>query len=85
MEKITGVQELNISAWRRQAFGDMTAAFRFSDEKSTPPKLPDMFDELAAAQRAAATLPPTELPGSSQTLPTQEKGARKRVPRSKDV
>ncbi|HEY1790096.1 MAG TPA: alkaline phosphatase family protein [Verrucomicrobiae bacterium] len=80
VEKITGVKEPNITPWRREAFGDMTSAFRF-DEKSAPPKLPDMSEQLAAAQREAAILPPPVLPGSSQTPPTQEKGGRKRVPR----
>jgi phospholipase C len=80
VEKVTGVKEPNITPWRREAFGDMTSAFRF-DEKSAPPKLPDMSEQLAAAQREAAILPPPVLPGSSQTPPTQEKGGRKRVPR----
>jgi phospholipase C len=81
VEKITGVIEPNISAWRRQAFGDMTAAFRF-DDKSAPPKLPNMYAQLAADQQLAATLPPSILPSAPQTPPMQEKGTRKRVPRS---
>lgn len=82
VEKITGVNETNISAWRRQTFGDMTAAFRFSDEKAAPPKLPDTVKQLELASREAATLPSPQLPASGQTLPIQEKGARKRVPQA---
>lgn len=79
VEKITGVTEPNISAWRRQTFGDMTAAFRF-DEKSAPPKLPGTADALAQADHGVATLPAPVLPGGDQSVPTQEKGRRKRVP-----
>lgn len=80
VEKITGVTETNISAWRRQTFGDMTAAFRFNDAPSVPPKLPGTVEALAEANREAATLPPPVLPGADQNVPTQEKGRRKRVP-----
>ncbi len=81
VEKVTGVKEPNITPWRRETFGDMTAAFRFADEKSAPPKLPNLSEQLAAAQRDAATLPAPELPSLPQTLPVQEKGPRKRVPK----
>jgi phospholipase C len=80
VEKITGVTEPNITAWRRQAFGDLTAAFRFSAEKSAPPKLPDAAEALAEVNRNVATLPAPILPGNDQRVPTQEKGPRKRVP-----
>ncbi|WP_055639145.1 alkaline phosphatase family protein, partial [Streptomyces griseoruber] len=30
LERVTGVEEPQISAWRRTAFGDLTSAFRFS-------------------------------------------------------
>jgi phospholipase C len=81
VEKVTGVKEPNITPWRREAVGDMTSVFRF-DDKSAPPKLPDMSEELAAAQRDAATLPPPVIPSTDQTLPVQEKGSRKRVPKA---
>jgi phospholipase C len=54
LEKFTGVQEPNISAWRRQAFGDMTSAFRFDQDKSQqPPSLPDANSALTQAQYGA--------------------------------
>jgi phospholipase C len=80
VEKITGVTEPNISAWRRQVFGDMTAVFRFADEKSSPPKLPKTVEARELATREAATLPSPVLPGADQSVPAQEKGRRKRVP-----
>jgi phospholipase C len=80
VEKVTGVIEPNITDWRRKTFGDMTAAFRFSQDKAAPPKLPDALKQLALAQREASSLPAPKLPSTPQTPPTQEKGRRKRVP-----
>jgi phospholipase C len=80
LEKITGVREPNISKWRRQTFGDLTAAFRFSDKKANPPKLPDTKEQLAFAVHGAKKFPRPVLPTKKQTLPVQEKGRRKRVP-----
>jgi phospholipase C len=81
-EKITGVMEPNISPWRRETFGDLTAAFRFSDDKAEPPKLPDTAEQLKKANREAATLPAPQFPEVAQTVPTQETGKRKRVPKA---
>jgi len=80
VEKITGVAEPNITPWRRKTFGDLTAAFRFLDEKAVPPKLPDTVKQLQLATQEAATLPQPKFPSSSQMPPTQEKGSRRRVP-----
>ena len=81
LEKFTGVQEPNISDWRRQTFGDLTAAFRFDAEKANPPQLPDTGTALNLATYEAYHLPKPTLPGAKQTPPKQEKGSRKRVPR----
>jgi phospholipase C len=82
LEKFTGVAEPNITDWRRQTFGDLTSAFRFNDKKAQhPPNLPDAAGALARAKLEVTTLPKPTLPGANQTLPTQEKGERKRVPR----
>ncbi|HSY09804.1 MAG TPA: alkaline phosphatase family protein, partial [Candidatus Dormibacteraeota bacterium] len=80
LEKFTGVREENISAWRRQTFGDLTSAFRFDDEKAGQPTLLDTNGILEAARYEALNLPDPILPGTNQTMPTQEKGERKRVP-----
>jgi phospholipase C len=79
-EKVTGVTEPNISAWRRQTFGDMTAAFRFKGDKAAFPKLANnTVKQLALAESEALKLPPAQVP-VNQTFPVQEKGTRKRVP-----
>jgi phospholipase C len=80
LEKFTGVHEDNISKWRRQTFGDLTAAFRFDDLTTEPPVLPDTSGTLARARYEAVNLPKPTLPGSDQSPPAQEKGQRKRVP-----
>jgi len=67
LEKFTGVREPNISAWRRQTFGDLTSAFRFNHARTSPPMLPDTTGELHLA------------PDSVQHQPRQEKGIRKRI------
>jgi phospholipase C len=77
LEKFTGVREPNISDWRRQAFGDMTAAFHFGGAVSKPPVLPDTEGLLTRANYEVQHLPQPVLPGSSQTPPVQEKGTRK--------
>jgi len=80
VEKITGVAEPNITPWRRTTFGDLTAPFRFLDEKAAPPKLPDTVKQLQLASQEAATLPQPKFPSSRQMPPTQEKGSRRHVP-----
>lgn len=78
-EQVTGVREPNISAWRRQAFGDMTAAFRFGQSTAKFPPLPGTQAMLDRALYAAANLPNPPVPGAEQQLPVQEKGTRKRI------
>jgi phospholipase C len=81
LEKFTGVKEPNITDWRRQTFGDLTAAFRFDEAKASPPRLPDAAGLLSRARSEVAQLPTPVLPSTEQTLPVQETGERKRVPR----
>ena len=80
LERFTGVREPNISAWRRETFGDLTSAFRFEDVAAKPPVLPDTSGQLSLALDEAASLPSPIVPLTNQSLPTQEKGNRKRVP-----
>jgi phospholipase C len=82
LERITGVAEPNITAWRRQTFGDLTSAFRFNDAAAPPAPLPDTSGLLTRAGYEARTLPVPDLPGKDapQQPPTQERGRRKRVP-----
>jgi phospholipase C len=79
LEKFTGVEEPNLSNWRRKTFGDMTSVFRFDDAPSEPPVLPDTTGPLVRARYEADYLPRPEAP-SEQMMPTQEHGDRKRIP-----
>ncbi|MFI9568674.1 alkaline phosphatase family protein [Streptomyces rishiriensis] len=77
LERLTGVEEPNISAWRRGAFGDLTSAFRFDSAQPLAPALPDdTAQQLLEAQEEVATLPRPALPGAEQTFPSQEPGRR---------
>ena len=80
LEKFTGVKEQNISNWRRKTFGDLTSVFRFGNPKVTAPNLPDAHANLASVHEKLTTLPQLKLPGAEQVAPTQEKGARNRIP-----
>jgi phospholipase C len=78
LERITGVQEPNISQWRRNAVGDLTSAFRFNDADHTPPVLPDTNGRYNRAQYEIAQLPKPTVP-TKQSMPQQEPGHRKRA------
>jgi phospholipase C len=82
LEKFTGVREPNVTAWRRQTFGDLTSAFRFHSPNVTIPKLPDAKSELAQVEENSSKLPLPQAPLSKQTEPTQERGIRKRTYRT---
>ena len=85
LERVTGVVEPNISAWRRRTFGDLTSVFRFGDEpapaprtlRPAPPSIP--LSVNAWATLPASHLPPPRLPGPDQLPPTQEPGTRPHV------
>jgi phospholipase C len=78
LERLTGVPEPNISAWRRQTFGDLTSAFRFGTSVR-PPTLPDTHGSLLLSDYEVSQLPAPTLPGASQTVPHQEPGRRPRT------
>jgi phospholipase C len=77
LERFTGVREPNITDWRRKAFGDLTAAFRFDQVPGKPPGVPDTSMMLHLARYSAANLPAPPIPGAEQQLPVQEKPKRK--------
>jgi phospholipase C len=79
LEAFTGVREPNMTDWRRQTFGDLTAALRLTDARSLPPLLPDTAGHLTLAKYAATHLPKPVFPGAEQQAPSQEKGTRNRV------
>ncbi len=76
LEKFTGVQEPNISAWRRSVCGDLLATL---DLDASPgafaATLPDAALLMAAAKTACATLPPAA-PNGETGLPAVEPGTR---------
>jgi phospholipase C len=74
LERFTGVQESNISDWRRRTFGDFTSAFRFGSTNLRFPKLPDTAALLAEAEQEVADNPAPTLPGAVQSPPRQERG-----------
>ncbi len=78
LEQVTGVQEPNISDWRRAVCGDLTSCFDFSVFHPAVPSLPDI-DALVALADAQESLPPVPSPGKTvtQAPPTQEPGERK--------
>ena len=67
LETWTGVQETNISAWRRQVCGDLTSAFDFVNPDPTFPSLPP----VTGVTCNAGIYPPVPSP---QTVPLQEAG-----------
>jgi len=75
IETWTGVREPNISAWRRQVCGDLTAAFDFSRVMTAVAALPDTAKLMAEAVRQCATLPAPTAP-ATQSMPVQEPGTR---------
>ncbi|PRC94096.1 phosphocholine-specific phospholipase C [Solimicrobium silvestre] len=75
LETWTGVQEPNISAWRRLICGDLTSTLNFN---STTVSVPSMPNTAALAQQAAtqcSTLPAPTAP-LNQITPLQEFGTR---------
>jgi phospholipase C len=80
LEWFTGVQEPNISAWRRQTFGNLTSALRLDQPPSTQPaQFPDVDQEVIRAN-ATDLLPPPVIPASPQTQPMQTPGTKPQVP-----
>ncbi|MEU3420609.1 alkaline phosphatase family protein [Streptomyces murinus] len=80
LERFTGVEEPNVTDWRRATFGDLTSAFRFSRSSTRAPRLPDdTAEQLEKAKEEVATLPAPRLPDGNQTFPHQERGHRPQV------
>jgi len=80
LEEFTGVRESNISDWRRNTFGSLSAALRMRDSYAPPPVLPDTSGPLRLARYESSMLPKPVLPGAEQELPNQEKPAKAAAP-----
>jgi len=76
VEQRFGVQETNISAWRRAVCGDMTSAFNFADPNDSAffASLPATLERATAAR----ALPDHTIPATPAvtTLPVQSEGVR---------
>jgi len=75
LETWTGVQEPNISAWRRLICGDLTSTLNFSSTTVTVPNMPDTASLVLQANNQCANLSAPVAP-INQTAPTQETGVR---------
>ncbi|OVE48612.1 phosphocholine-specific phospholipase C [Chromobacterium violaceum] len=74
LETWTGVQEPNISAWRRQICGDLSSSLDFSSRNASVPAFPDTAALLTQAQQSKGWPAPTApLPGQ---MPAPEGGRR---------
>jgi len=75
-----GVEIPNLSRWRRETCGDLTAAFGFGEPVDfSVPALPETAMALARAEANAKLLPRPEGP-IRQVMPVQEPGIRPRRP-----
>ena len=75
LEMWTGVQEPNISAWRRQVCGDLTSAFNFTSSSVTVPAMPNTGTLATQAATQCSTLPAPKAP-TTPSMPIQESGTR---------
>jgi phospholipase C len=73
LEKVTGVQEPNITAWRRKRFGSLLSAFRFHQQPGDAPKLPNAHALLAKAFHEFKELPKLSPAGPHHNMPVQDK------------
>ncbi|MFZ3473618.1 phosphocholine-specific phospholipase C [Streptomyces sp. 4.24] len=74
MEKRFGVQEPNISPWRRAVCGDLTSAFDFSRADASPAALPSTAAYVPADHNTHPSYHP--VPPATGALPKQEAGAK---------
>jgi phospholipase C len=73
LEQRFGVQEPNITAWRRAICGDLTSAFDFTSTDDRVPPLPPVGQYKPSAP-APPSFHPT--PPANGSVPTQESGVR---------
>jgi phospholipase C len=73
LERRFGVQEPNITAWRRAICGDLTSAFDFTGTDDRVPPLPSV-----AEYKPTGPAPPSfhPVPPANGSVPTQEQGVR---------
>ncbi|MFG2549771.1 phosphocholine-specific phospholipase C [Streptomyces sp. NPDC048581] len=74
MERRFGVEETNISPWRRAICGDLTSAFDFSRKDSRPAPLPETDEYEPQDRERHPDYKPT--PPADPDMPKQERGLR---------
>jgi phospholipase C len=74
LERRFGVEEPNITAWRRAICGDLTSAFDFTSTEDRVPPLPSV-----AEYKPTGPAPPSyhPVPPANGAVPTQEPGVRR--------
>lgn len=77
LEARFGVEEPNISAWRRAVAGDLTSALDFDRPNAAWPPLPDTSDYIDEEQSAACLLLPQPTAPADPQPPRQERGLRR--------
>jgi phospholipase C len=71
-----GVEEPNITAWRRAVSGDLTTAFDFRTPDAKVPPLPDTSNYKSIADNQCATQPKPTVPAVPGAIDPQEAGIR---------
>ncbi|CDY79730.1 Phospholipase C 4 precursor [Caballeronia glathei] len=71
-----GVDEPNITPWRRAVCGDLTSAFDFRTPDGGMPPLPDTSNYKSIADNQCATQPPPTVPATHGPIDPQEPGTR---------
>ncbi len=71
-----GVQEPNITQWRRAVCGDLTTAFDFRTPDSKVPPLPDTSNYITTANNQCAANPKPVVPATPGPFDPQESGIR---------
>ena len=79
MEELFGVEEPNISAWRRRCAGDLTRTLNVPSGRTSFPALPQTRDYLLSQYVTSQDQPAPTVP-ADQTLPIQPPGHRRPTP-----
>jgi len=79
LERRFGIEETNISDWRRETAGDLTSALRLTAPGRSFPVLPNPADNLQQQYISSQDYPAPTVP-THQTVPHQEPGTRPHDP-----
>jgi phospholipase C len=79
LETRFGIEEPNISAWRRTTVGDLASTLRLKAANGSFPALPNPADYLQQQYISSQDYPAPTVP-VKQSLPHQEPGTRPRDP-----